>query len=468
MRGRKGWFHSARMFSLVTDRAFRTSTLAKVRPLNNPERQPMTRRALLLVGILISSGMLCAADRTVRSAPSGERSPLSPAAALGKKIFFDANLSASGRMACSTCHDPRYAYGPANGLAVQYGGPELKTPDYRAVPSLRYVLNYVPVWTHVQATNPIEQLTEANEVPAGGYTWDGRFNTLHAQAMFPLFSPVEMDNRSAEELAGKLSHASYAGEFRAVFGQEVFAHPAVAVNEATMAVQQFELEDRSFHPYSSKFDAWLDGKATLTREELRGKELFDDPNGGNCASCHLDEVGANGAHPLFTDFQFEALGVPRNNEIPWNRNPKYDDLGLCGPFRKDAASRDVSNCGLFRTPTLRNVAIRHVFFHNGEFHSLREALLFYVERDTKPGKWYPVGADGNAEKFNDVPARYRGNVDTTDAPLDRKPGDKPIWNEQEIDDVIAFLKTLTDGDMEDKESAAQTGPDASSAARPKR
>lgn len=413
-------------------------------------------RTVLLVRLLLCAEILCMAIGAGRAVSAADGSSLGPAATLGKRIFFDPNLSASGKMACSTCHDPRHAYGPPNRLPVQYGGPDLKTPGYRAVPSLRYTLNYVPVWTHVRASNPIEQLTETSEVPAGGYTWDGRYDSLHAQAMFPFFAATEMDNGSVAELAGKLSRAGYAREFRAVFGQQVFDHPAVSVKMATLALQEFELRDRSFHPYTSKFDAWLDGKAKLTPEELRGKELFDDPNGGNCASCHLDEVGANGSHPLFTDFQFEALGVPRNEEIPWNRNPHYYDLGLCGPFRKDAAVRNPANCGLFRTPTLRNVAIRHVFFHNGRFHSLREVLLFYVERDTNPGKWYPAGPDGGAEKFNDLPAQYRDNVDTTDAPLNREIGERPIWNAQDIDDVIAFLKTLTDRDVEEQETVPRS------------
>lgn len=379
-------------------------------------------------------------------------SGLSPAATLGKKIFFDKSLSASGKMACATCHDPRYAYGPPNGLAVQYGGPNRKSPGYRAVPSLRYTLNYVPVWSHVQELNPLGKYTEPEEVPAGGFGWDGAYNSPHAQAMLPLFSPVEMDNRNAVDLARKLSRASYADEFRAVFGQHIFDHPTQAVLKATMALQSFEFEDKSFHPYTSKYDEWLDGKATLTAQELRGKKLFDDPDGGNCASCHLDQVGANGAHPIFTDFQFEALGVPRNMEIPWNRNPHYYDMGLCGPFRKDAASKDTAYCGLFRTPTLRNVASRRDFFHNGRFHSLRKALEFYVERDTDPQKWYPVGPNGRVVKFNDLPPQYRKNVDMVDLPFGLQPGQKPIWNEQQIDDVIAFLKTLDDQDV----AAAQT------------
>lgn len=401
----------------------------------------------LMAGILLFATMFYALSRTGAPAHFARGSSLSPTAALGKKIFFDLSLSASGKLACSTCHDPRYAYGPPDGSAVEYGGPQMRSPGYRAVPSLRYTLNDVPVWTYVRDTNPIEQLTETDSVPAGGFTWDGRFNSLNAQAMLPFFSPVEMDNGSVKGLTKRLSQTAYAGEFRALFGKDIFAHPALAVEEATQALQQFELKDESFQPYTSTFDQWLEGKANLTPQELRGKQLFDDPDGGNCASCHLDETGANGAHPIFTDFQFEALGVPRNPEIPWNANPRYFDMGLCGPFRKDGASKDPANCGLFRTPTLRNAAIRHVFFHNGGFHSLREVLLFYVERDTNPEKWYPTGPVGKIQKFNDLPLQYRVNVDMIDAPLNRKLGQAPIWNEQDIEDVIAFLRTLVDRDV---------------------
>ncbi len=420
--------------------------------------QPMTMaRRFLLAGILSFAGTWCPAAGAAVPVCLAKSPSTSQMAGLGKQIFFDRTLSASGKMACATCHDPRYAYGPPSGLAVPPGGPDLRSPDYRAVPSLRYTLDRVPVWTHVGASNPIEQFTETNEVPAGGYTWDGRFNFLHAQAMLPLFSSVEMDNRNAGELAARLSRAPYAGTFRAMFGKDILDHPALAVEKATLAIEQFELHDRSFYPYTSRFDEWLDGKAKLTPQELRGKKLFDDPNGGNCASCHLDEVGANGAHPLFTDFQFEALGVPRNDEILWNSNPHYYDEGLCGPFRTDAASRDPSNCGLFRTPTLRNAAIRHVFFHNGRFHSLHEVLQFYVERDTNPERWYPISPDGKVAKFNDLPPQYRRNVDTTDAPLNRRLGEKPIWSERDIDDVLAFLRTLVDQDLAKKELAPPAG-----------
>lgn len=370
--------------------------------------------------------------------------PLSDAAALGKLIFNDPSLSASGRMSCASCHSAAHAYGPPNGLAAQFGGPDLRTQGTRAVPTLGYVLNRTPVWTHVQAASVFERLTDADSPPAGGFTWDGRFNSLHDQALFPLFSANEMANRDPADVAAKLARAPYAGRFKQVFGETIFASKDAALRQAMMAVERYELEEPSFHPYTSKFDAYLDGKAELTASEMRGKKLFDDPNSGNCASCHIDQVGANGAHPLFTDFQFEALGVPRNPALRANRDPNYYDEGLCGPVRTDKASNK-TYCGLFKTPTLRNAATRQVFFHNGRFHTLRDALRFYVERDTAPQKWYSKDAHGHVVKFDDLPAAVRDNVDTVDEPLTRKEGGKPAWNARDIDDVIAFMKTLDDG-----------------------
>jgi cytochrome c peroxidase len=102
---------------------------------------------------------------------------------------------------------------------------------------------------------------------------------------------------------------------------------------------------------------------------------------------------------------------------------------------------------MFKTPTLRNVATRRVFFHNGRFHSLKEALRFYVRRDTDPALWYPADADV-VEKFDDMPPELRSNVDVVDEPLTKARGAAPVWSDADIDDVIAFLKTLTDRDVE--------------------
>lgn len=169
------------------------------------------------------------------------------------------------------------------------------------------------------------------------------------------------------------------------------------------------------------------------------------PQGGLfCAHCHLDKPTPGMPRPLFTDFQYEALGVPRNPAIPANRNPRYYDLGICGPFRTDMR-KQTQYCGMFLTPTFRNVVLRHVFFHNGAFHSLPQVLEFYVDRDLHPERFYPHDGRGHVLKFNDLPPPYRANVDTVDAPFNRRPGEPPALTQAEIRDVIAFLETLTDG-----------------------
>jgi len=348
-------------------------------------------------------------------------------------------------MSCATCHNPAHAYGPPDGLAVQLGGRRLDRQGARAVPSLRYVLNRTPIWNKEYISNPAERIMEGEEPPTGGFGWDGRFNTLHDQATFPLLAPNEMANASPEEVAGKLQRAQYNEEFRKLFGEQIFADPTKAYAQALLALERFELEDPSFHPYTSKYDDYLDGKAELTAQEKRGLALFDDPRRGNCASCHRDSRGADGSHPIFTDYEFEALGVPRNPEIQANASPTYYDMGLCGPLRTDQ-SREQKYCGLFKTPTLRNVAIRAVFFHNGRFHGLKEALRFYIRRDTDPHLWYPVSSGNVLTKFDDLPSPLRANIDVIDEPLTRHEGAVPAWTDAEIEDVIAFLKALTDRD----------------------
>lgn len=373
---------------------------------------------------------------------------MSPAASLGRKIFFDPTLSASGRIACATCHDPAHAYGPPNALAAQLGGRNLDRQGARAVPSLRYTLLHVPLWHQERAASRMErfeELAKSDNPPTGGLGWDGRFNTPAAQAAFPLLNPDEMANVDAEHVAAAVRKAPYATEFRRVFGEYVLDDPQKTLAAVGTAVERFQFEDPSFYPFNSRFDQWLDGRINLTDAEQRGLALFNDPARGNCASCHLSQRGADGSHPIFTDFQFEALGVPRNPELKANQKAGYYDMGLCGPARSDQRG-ERGFCGMFRTPTLRNVATRGAFFHNGRFHSLHEALEFYVERDTNPEKWYGKGASGRVEKFDDIPKALRGNVDVVDEPLTRHPGQASAWNARDIDDIVAFLNTLTDAD----------------------
>jgi cytochrome c peroxidase len=150
-----------------------------------------------------------------------------------------------------------------------------------------------------------------------------------------------------------------------------------------------------------------------------------------------------GAYPQFTDFGFAALGAPRNPAIPANANPRYYDLGLCGPLRKDFAGR-AEYCGLFRTPTLRNVARKRVFLHNGVLHALEDVVRFYAERDTAPEKWYPRRANEAPPKFDDLPEKYRANVDQ-EPPFGGHAGEPPRMSEADVRDIVAFLNALSDG-----------------------
>lgn len=359
-------------------------------------------------------------------------SSLSQGAALGEKIFNDVSLSASGKQSCASCHNPDHAHGPDNGLAVQLGGPQGDVAGFRAAPSLRY-MQRTPAFHF-----------EADGTPVGGFNRDGRARSLQEQAERPFLAPHEMANASKADVVARMRGAAYANEFRALFGDAIFDNAEQAFSRIGFALQQFQNEDPRFQPFDSKYDLFLAGKVMLSDVELRGLALFNNPAKGNCAACHTSGRGADGSAPLFTDFSYDNLGVPRNTRIAATADPAYFDLGLCGPDRTDLSARQ-DLCGAFKVPTLRNVATRQVFFHNGVFTSLTDVLRFYVRRDTNPGEWYPVGADGVVQKFNDLPPQLRGNVNTSEAPYNRQPGMAPALSEAEIADVVQFLGTLTDG-----------------------
>jgi cytochrome c peroxidase len=444
---------------------------------------PVLLCAMLTISLSAADPLAPASQPAADQAASGPETAaeLSAVAQLGRKMFFDPSLSGSGQLSCASCHSPAHAYGPPNDLVVQFGGPDLKRQGVRAVPSLRY-LDHAPNFSigpstemadndppppeDVAAAAPAGQIKVAAvakadassaaraaaeaTVPRGGLDWDGRANTLQLQALGPLLDPNEMDNHSAADLLERIEHAEYADDIKKLFGANVFNQPELALDEALFALARFQTEDPSFHPYDSKYDAVLAGKAVLSEAEARGLKLFDDPKKGNCSSCHIDRATLDGVfRPAFTDYQFEALGAPRNRDIPANSDPHFYDLGLCGPLRTDYATAP-AYCGLFKTPTLRNAATRKVFFHNGAFHSLEEVMHFYVERETDPAKWYPKLGNGEVDRYNDLPPEYRGNIDVVDAPFDGKRGDRPALNEAEIADVIAFIKTLTDGYRSDQ------------------
>lgn len=365
--------------------------------------------------------------------------PVAQMTAVGRALFFDPSLSASGKMSCATCHDPAHAYGPPNSLPVQLGGHDLKRPGLRAVPSLRYMQSVPPFTEHFHDDDGDDSVDQG---PAGGRTWDGRVQSAHDQARLPLLSEFEMANANEGEVVAKVARGPHAEAMRAAFGADLFSDSARAFKAIQMVLEVFQQSPQDFYPYDSKYDAYLRRQTQLTAQEAHGLELFNEKRKGNCASCHPSAI-RNGAFPQFTDYGLIAIGVPRNRKLAANADPEYHDLGACGPLRTDLAGR-AQYCGLFRTPSLRNVALRHALFHNGSFDNLKSVLKFYVQRDTDPAKWYRKRSDGSVEIFDDLPSQYHDNINT-EPPFDLHAGDVPALSDAEIDAVIAFLQTLTDG-----------------------
>jgi len=421
---------------------------------------------------------------------------LSDAAVAGEALFNDKSLSVSGQQSCATCHVKSRAFtgDPAtdHGLPVPLGGPNMDRPGFRNAPSLMYAA-FTPPFSLEDGT------------ASGGFFRDGRASTLAAQAVQPFVSPFEMANQDAAEVIGRLRNSAATLEkFTAAFGADVLNDPQKALQDIGAAIAAYESEDvDEFEPFTSKYDYWVKGETQLSERELNGLALFNNPGKGNCTSCHPSQHQEFSSHALFTDFTYDNIGIPRNWNIPANHgNPvspisgqalsympaavnvppdaeyAYYDLGLCGPFKSDPAdaaarqdlSRLIPTCGQFKVPTLRNTAVTAPYFHNGVFPTLREAIRWYVTRDINnntgnnptpvpagPGgnPYQAVGtfyttADGTPDlyQYNDLPVSMDANVNAGEVPYTAPSiagGNAPTMTSDEIDDVVAFLCTLTDG-----------------------
>ena len=353
---------------------------------------------------------------------------MSAAVEAGRLLFFEPRLSEPPGTSCASCHDPKRAFTGDNGSGrAAARGSRPGTLGTRNVPTVMYL-----------ASSPGPGMSEKDGKPApsGGFFWDGRAATLAAQALGPLFDASEMNNRDAASLVARVAASDAAPWLKRAYGEDVFADPERALQAVGAALAAFE-QSPTFVPFSSKFDEVVRGSARFTEQEQRGLSLFTIAQKGNCAACHtLNPDSRDPRDSLFTDFAFHALGVPRN---PDAAKEGQFDLGYCA-VQPGGAAANARWCGWFKTPTLRNVALTAPYMHNGRFATLREAVAFYATRDTHPERWYPAGA-----KFDDLPAALHGNVDQEMRPYHRRPGQRPALNDEEIDDIVAFLRTLTDG-----------------------
>lgn len=367
---------------------------------------------------------------------------------LGKRIFEDTSLSEPRGMACESCHGPRHAFQGNNGstIAAVALGSRAGHFGARKVPTLMYKA-YSPAFGFYKDVDDGKEVLEAK----GGQFWDGRADDLASQLRVPLTNADEMNNPSLDAVVEKIKAGDYADLARRTLGEGVFDDASTAMDKLAGALVAFE-GSPALAPFSSKFDDWLRGTAQLSAIEQRGYRVFVDPKRGNCLACHIGKTGSKDPDDwIFTDFTYDAFGIPRNPAIPANADPAYFDVGLCGragleAFLPKGVTKD-SLCGAFKVPTLRNVAVNKTFYHNGAITSLREAVAIYATRDTDPAHWYPrVG--GGVAKFDDVPPAYRENVNVREVPYDRRIGQKPRLDNGDIDALVAFLKTLTDKGME--------------------
>jgi len=286
----------------------------------------------------------------------------------------------------------------------------------------------------------------------GGQFWNGRAATLTDQAKEPFLNPDEMALPSAWALITRVKqNPDYVRQFAALFrldlnriaareGAPAHAKPPPLVNAAytrlAEAIAAFE-RTRVFNRFTSKFDFVLAGKTRFTPLEQQGYELFESDK-SRCAECHTSQPGtaADGRTlpPLFTDFTYDNLGLPRNVNIP--RNPRPDP-GLAGHPKLAGTPQAAQELGKHKVMGLRNIAITPPYGHNGVFRTLEQIVHFYNTRDTMPA----VCQDNNDPHFGKRcwPApEIRANLNTEEL------GNLKLTAEEETA-LVAFMKTLTDG-----------------------
>ena len=329
--------------------------------------------------------------------------------ALGKKIFFDKNLSNPIGQSCATCHDPQSGFSDLNHNTVS-GGAVDGFFGNRNSPSITYSM----------FTPPLQYDAEGGTF-FGGFFLDGRVHTLQEQAKVPLMSPREMNITNPAMLVSKLQNAVYYDLFISVYGKETDV--TKIVNNVADAITAYE-KSAELNSFSSKFDFYSKGQLSLTAQETRGLALFKDEDKGNCAACHIVDADEDSGKVLFTDFTYDNIGIPKNADnpfytAPFSLNPEglnFLDLGL------GKTVGDATHNGKFKVPTLRNVAVSAPYGHNGYFKTLEEVVRFYNKRDVM---FFPA-----AEIPATVNRKELGNLGLTD---------------QEEKDIVAFMKTLTDG-----------------------
>ena len=392
---------------------------------------------------------------------------LTPTEQLGKAIFFDQTLSLNQNQSCATCHAPEVGWtGPDSALNAHGSVYEGSVPGRfgdRKPPASAYA-TLAPIF-HLQ-------VDKKGELFVGGNFWDGRAtgerlgNPAADQAQGPFLNPMEQALPDSACVVYRVCTATtYPVSLEDVWGAGACAvsWPADAetqcaseggflslspddratvsenYNRVALSIAAYE-GSAEVSAFTSKFDYARTGRDRLNPPEQRGYGLFLGK--AKCARCHL----AGGAKPLFTDYTFDNLGLPKNPENPvYATHPDYVDPGLGGFLASTAQYRMYAdaNMGKHKVPTARNVGkgpvgVTKAFGHNGYFKSLEGIVHFYNTRDVKavcPGDYTEAQALA-ADCW--PPPEVAENVNTTEL------GDLGLSPAEEAA-IVAFLKTLSDG-----------------------
>jgi cytochrome c peroxidase len=366
---------------------------------------------------------------------------LEPIEQLGKLIFFDENLATPPKQSCATCHWPEAGFTSSD--------PELNEElgIYHGAVEPRFGNRKIPTSAYAGDTPPLH-FDEEEGLWVGGLFWDGRAtgwvlgDPLAEQAMGPFLNPVEQNLAGARQLVRLVQRSTYAPLFRAVWGEDSLDSVKNVEASFEMIAHSLAAYQRSpeVNSFSSKYDYFLRGEAELSTLESDGLTLFEGK--AMCSSCHPSQPGPDGEKPLFTDYTYDNLGLPKNPHNPFYTQPKkinpdgkdWIDPGLGGFLMSIGHSPEVyePELGKHRVPTLRNVdkrpypAFVKAYGHNGVFKSLEEIVHFYNTRDVK--YWPPPEVPINVNEDE------LGNLALTP-------------HEEEA--IVAFLKTLSDGYVPD-------------------
>src|SRR5450759_2238577 len=351
---------------------------------------------------------------------------------VGKSLFFDTNLSEPAGQACAACHGGNVGWtGPVAAV-------NLKTAVYPGAFPGRFG-NRKPPAAAYAGDSPKLHYVNSTTGWVGGMFWDGRAtgyrlgDPLAEQAQGPFLNPLEQNNDSPQMVVFKVKHSSYAPLFRAVWGKDIFNDTTIAYEKIARSIAAFE-RSSEVSSFSSRYDAYLAGSATFTATEKQGMKLFNGK--ANCSTCHVP--------PLFTDYSYDNLGIPKNPLNPFYGELTYNPAGAAwvdeglGGYLKGSGFYDASistpELGKFKVPTLRNVDKRpspsfvKAYGHNGYFKSLREIVHFYNTRDVSGAGWKGVPWPA---------AEHAANMNTSEI------GNLGLTAVQERA-IVAFLKTLTD------------------------